>query len=171
MEKETWFSSLYDTHAGAVWRYFAVRLNNPERANDLTHDVFLKCWQAVQTGETIVYERAYLFTIAKRLFLNEIRQKREVTSFEVLTENGFDVPDQTELADQVAANRELWQYLGAIRDTYREALLLRYVDGLTVKEIAVMLAEKETNISMRIARGLAALKTLYDKASPYDTTP
>jgi len=163
MEKETWFSQLYDTHAESIWRYFMVRLNNSERANDLTHDVFLKFWQVIQTGETVTFERAYLYIIAKRLFLNEIRNKRLVTSYESLAEQGFDIVDETEGAHKKAEAFELWRYLDQINDSYREVLLLRYVDGLPVKEIAVMLEQKETNISMRIARGLAALKSLYDK--------
>jgi RNA polymerase sigma-70 factor, ECF subfamily len=161
MDKEVWFTKLYDTHAEAIWRYFMVRLANAERANELTHDAFLRVWEVVAKGQTIEHERTYLYLVAKRLFLNEIRNKKQTTSLEDLAEVGFDIPDTAVLPDRVAEHQELWQYLSRILPSYQEVLMLRYIDGLPVNEIARLLGEKETNISMRIKRGIDALITLY----------
>jgi RNA polymerase sigma-70 factor (ECF subfamily) len=41
---------------------------------------------------------------------------------------------------------------------YREVIVLRYVNDLPVKEIALLLGETENNVSVRLHRALAALK-------------
>lgn len=161
MDKEVWFTKLYDTHAEAIWRYFMIRLVNAERANELTHDAFLRVWEVVAKGDNIEHERTYLYVVAKRLFLNEIRNKKLTTSLDDLTEVGFDIPDTEVLPDRAAEHRELREYLSRILPSYQEVLILRYIDGLPVNEIARLLGEKETNISMRIKRGIDALTTLY----------
>ncbi|MFN3693293.1 MAG: RNA polymerase sigma factor [Candidatus Paceibacteria bacterium] len=168
MDKETWFTKLYDSHADAIWRYFMVRLANAERANELTHDTFLRVWEVVTKGDIIEYERTYLYVVAKRLFLNEIRNKKIMTSLDDLTEIGFDIPDTEVLPDRAAEHQELWQNLSMILPSYQEVLILRYVDGLPVNEIAKLLEVQETNVSMRIKRGIDALLNLYQK-KPHTT--
>ena len=165
MEKELWFTNVYDTYAEAIWRYFVVRLRHNERAHELTQEVFLKLWQMLQSGQTVTYERALLYTIAKRLFINEIRQKHVEISYDILAAGGFEIPDVTSDSTATATHRELWQYLQNFKESYREVLLLRYVDGLPVKDIAELLGEKETNISMRIARGIESLRQAYQTQS------
>ena len=45
-------------------------------------------------------------------------------------------------------------------EKYREAVLMRYIDDLSPKEIAQAVGESENNISVRIHRGLSQLKEI-----------
>lgn len=156
-----WFEKLYDTHADAIWRHFYHRLGDHERAKELTQEVFMKTWQYVMLDKEIEHDKAFLYRIAKNLFINEIRTKRLQTSLDSLTEQGFEVKDEVDMTSAKAEHSELMDRLDMIKDSYRTVLIMRYVDDLPVKEIASILDENETNISMRIKRGIEALKQTY----------
>jgi len=152
-----WFEKLYDTHADAIWRHFYHRLGDNERAKELMQEVFLKTWQYVMLDKTIENEKAFLYRIAKNLFINEIRTKKSQASLDSLEETGFEVKDEHSMTGTHAEHTELMEHLDMIKDSYRTVLVMRYIDDLLVKEIAFILDENETNISMRINRGIAAL--------------
>jgi RNA polymerase sigma-70 factor (ECF subfamily) len=50
-----------------------------------------------------------------------------------------------------------------LKDKEREVILLRYVEGLSVKEIAEVLDERENTISVKIHRALKELQDMFDK--------
>lgn len=156
-----WFEELYDRHADMVWRHFYFRLGDSERAKELMQEVFLKVWQYIQSGKEIEYEKAFLYQIARNLFINELRVKGREVSLDLLEESGFDKADESMSTDTYAKNRELLDRLSLIKESYRMVLVMRYIDDLPVKDIASLLGEKETNISMRIKRGIEALKETY----------
>lgn len=158
-----WFETLYDTHADAIWRHFYLRLGDNERAKELMQEVFLKTWQYVMLGKTIEHEKAFLYRIAKNLFINEIRTDKRTASLDALEDDGFEVKDEHDTTTVHAEHTELMERLGMIKDSYRTVLVMRYVDDLPVKEIAALLDENETNISMRIKRGIEALKQTYEQ--------
>jgi len=158
-----WFEKLYDTHADAIWRHFYHRLGDHERAKELMQEVFLKTWQYVMLDKTIEHEKAFLYRIAKNLFINEIRTKRSQTSLNMLEAGGLEIKDEHAITTTHAEHRELMERLDMIKDSYRTVLVMRYIDDLPVKEIASILDENETNISMRIKRGVEALKRTYER--------
>jgi RNA polymerase sigma-70 factor, ECF subfamily len=158
-----WFETLYDTHADAIWRHFYYRLGDNERAKELMQEVFLKTWQYIMLGKTIEHEKAFLYRLAKNLFINEIRTDKRTASLDTLQEDGFEVTDEDDITTTHAEHTELLDRLAMIKDSYRTVLILRYIDDMTVKDIAAMLNENETNISMRIKRGIEALKQTYNQ--------
>lgn len=155
-----WFESLYDTYADAIWRHFYHRLGDHERAKELMQEVFMKTWQYVMLDKTIAHEKAFLYRLAKNLFINEIRTNKHTLSLDSLVDEGFDVAAEY-TTSTAAEHSELRDRLSLIKESYREVLVLRYIDDLPVKEIAALLDENETNISMRIKRGLEALAQTY----------
>lgn len=156
-----WFESLYDSYADAIFRYLYAKLGDRERSKELTQDVFMKTWQFVMLDKTIEHEKAFLYRIAHNLFINEIRTNRKKVSLEVLTETGFELSDAHATAEVHGEHTELMDKLSQIKDSYRTVLTMRYIDDLAVKDIALILEESETNISMRINRALQKLKETY----------
>src|SRR3989344_4641943 len=58
--------------------------------------------------------------------------------------------------------RHALEYLQDIPPQYREAVVLRYIDGLSPKEIAELIETTENVVSLRIHRGLKALKKILE---------
>jgi RNA polymerase sigma-70 factor, ECF subfamily len=160
------FEKLYDTYADAIWKHLYYRLGDRERANELMQEVFMKTWQYIVLDKTITHEKAFLYRIATNLYINEIRTNRQMSSLDSLEEAGFDMPDATADATKLADQHELMEHLAMIKESYKTVLVLRYIDDLPVQEIAELLGERETNISMRIKRGIEALKQTYGQPLP-----
>lgn len=158
-----WFEQLYNTHADAIFRHLYYRLGDRERAKELMQEVFLKTWQYVMLNKNIEHEKAFLYHVAKNLFINEIRTNKQTVSLSTLTERGYDIPDELNKTNTEAEHHELINRLSILKDSYRTVLIMRYIDNLEVKEIAKILNKKETNISMRIKRGIEALKQTYQR--------
>ncbi len=52
---------------------------------------------------------------------------------------------------------------GKLEEKYREVIILRFVNDLSVAEIAELLGEKENNVSVRLHRALEKLRKIYIK--------
>lgn len=159
-----WFETLYDTYADAIFRHLYMRLGDRDRAKELMQDVFMRAWQYRARGATITHEKAWLYRAAHNAFVNEIRTDKRSYSFDAMVaETGYDVVDETADSSDAADHRELLAYLAQLKDSYREVLVMRFIDGLDVIEISELLGEHETNISMRIKRALEKLKSHYEQ--------
>ena len=68
---------LYDEHAAALWRY-AVRLTgDAARAEDVVQETLLRAWQHPEvTEDTERSARAWLFTVARNMIIDERRSPR-----------------------------------------------------------------------------------------------
>lgn len=162
-DKKAQFERLYDLHADAIFRYFAWRVSDRERAKELTNEVFMRLWRHLAGGGEIEYEKTFLYTIAKRLFINEIRTPDTTFSLDALSEDtAFEVKDEDVSILAAAEGTELWSVIATLPPPTPELLQLRYRDGLSVKEIATIFESKETAISMRIARAITHLRSLYE---------
>lgn len=157
------FEEIFLRQNNAIFRHLFYRLGDRERAKELTQEVFMRTWQHLISGKEIQFEKAFLYQIANNLFINEIRTKKQSQSLDQLHEtSGFEIPDPTKSPEEIGEQIELRDHLQSLSDSYREVLILRYIDGMAVQDIALHLNEKETNISMRISRALTKLKEHYE---------
>jgi len=157
------FEQLFTEHNNAIFRHLYYRLGSRERAIELTQEVFMNTWQHIRSGKPIEFEKAFLYRIANNLFINEIRTNKQTYSLDELQDTAGFEPKETRASPvQYSQEQELLRFLEYLQPTYRDVLVLRYIDGLAVQDIANVLKEKETNISMRIQRALAKLKDIYE---------
>lgn len=159
LEKQ--FNAAYDAYADAIFRHLYFRVSDRERALELTQEVFSGFWKQLQTGAPIEHPQAFLYRSAHNAFVNELRDRKYTVSLDSLLEKGFDLPHPAPDAEELAVQKEVVEKIQDMDDPYREALLLRYVDGLQVKEIAALTQESENTVSVRIKRGLEKLKQIY----------
>lgn len=154
------FLETYKQNADAIFRYCLMRVSDRELARDISQDTFMKVWQYAGKGEKIANLKAFLFTTAKNLIIDQYRKKK-ATSLDNLMEQGFDVGTEIDgnMIDKLDGERAL-QLLGSIPEKYRDAIYMQYVEGLSVKEIAEISGETENNISVRIHRGLQKLRSI-----------
>ncbi len=78
-------------------------------------------------------------------------------------EEGFDYGNGTNEQEQKEMTFDSEQAVELIKkldEKYRDVLMLRYVDEMSVKEIAEIVGESENNVSVRIHRGLDKLEKL-----------
>ncbi len=156
MTQATTFHSLYEAHAGDVYRFARYLTASEDAAADITAETFLRAWvgrDAIR-AETA---KAYLLTIARNLARDRGRAAARWP--------GADLPERA-TAPNAESRIELQQTLDAVRALpahYREPLLLA-ASGVGYDEIARMLAISVSTAKIRVHR--ARLKLMSAASSP-----
>lgn len=158
---EQQFLKAYDDHSDAIFRHCYFRVFDRELAKELTQDAFMKTWNYWQKGEGIDNPRAFLYRVANNLVIDHARKKKEA-SLDKMMDEGFDPSDNAkEKLLNFVEGGDLIRYLYRLEPKYRQALELRYVEDLDIREIASALGETENNISVRIHRGLEKIREFF----------
>ncbi len=170
-QAEKAFLEAFEAHADALFRHAFFRISDREKAHDLTQETFLKAWDYVSKGNEVQQYKGFLYRILHNLIIDEYRKKRTV-SLDQLLEDESGAPaiearlshgsvreseealDEQMLADQVRSR------IPELPEHYRVASTLRFVDGLSIGEIAETVGASENVVSVRIHRGLSKLRTL-----------
>ncbi len=165
MSGEEQFLRAFDVYSDALFRHSFFRLSDREKALDLVQDTFTKAWDYARQGRKIDNYRPFLYKILNNLIIDEYRKSKSVSLDALLEDDHVSVGDFDELRDESASR---WadqidgeKVLAEVKDLpepYREAVILRYVDGLTPKEIAGLIEESENVVSVRIHRGLRQVR-------------
>lgn len=154
------FVKAYDELADAIFRHCWFRIGDRERAKDLMQETFTRSWQYITQGTPVNNLKPFLYRVANNLIIDEYRKKREL-SLDSLMADGFE-PGFNEIknTEQTIDAKLALNVINQLDEKYREAILMRYVDELSPKEIAEITGENENNVSVRIHRGLKQLKEL-----------
>lgn len=150
----------YSEHADSIFRFCLTQTRNRDIAKDIVQDVFIKTWEYVLQGNSVDNIRAFLFRVARNAIIDAGRKKKSY-SLDILLEEGFEPADsENELAshqNRLDFERALL-LIDDLDDIYKEPILFRYVEDMSIKDIAKILSEKENTISVRIHRGLDILQ-------------
>lgn len=146
---------------------------------ELAEDMFQEVWMRVLTRGGQFNGKArfetWLFTIARNLVIDQ-RRKRTVASLDELIETGSDDdrPMTFEVADQqpspldrfasVEDRKHISAALLQLDTVYREVLVLRFHEELTLEEIAKVTRAPLSTVKSRLYRGLAAIKPKIERA-------
>lgn len=165
------FEDAYTRYNDELFRHCYLRISDRERALEITQEAFMRTWEYVEKGNVVNEFRPFLYRTLKNLIIDEYR-KNKPQSLEGMVEGteGGSVeallpPDESNTLEAAVGRFEgarALEALKAIPDNYREVLILRYVEGLSPREIAESLDENENAVSVRIHRGLKKLKDLLE---------
>lgn len=154
------FLENYDAYNDAIFRYCFFQTSNREVALDLTQETFTKAWEYLTGGETITHMRAFLYRIAGNLII-DYRRKKKSDSLDAMTDTGFDIGiDDRGHYENIHDGKKIFELLENIDEKYRDVIIMKYVDELSIPEIADVTGETENNVSVRIHRGLEKVRTL-----------
>ncbi len=161
IEKE--YLKSYEAHNDAIFRFALFQTSSRTVALDITQDTFIKTWEYLADGNTVENMKALLYRIAHNLII-DYRRKKKTVSLDGMTESGFDVGfDPTEHSFSAADAKEAMKTLSMIDKKYKDVVVMRHIEGMSVKEIADITGESENTISVRIHRGLEKLRDMIPK--------
>lgn len=159
-QAEKLFLETYDEHADAIYRFCYFRLFHREKAEEVAQEAFTRTWEYLAEGKEVENIRAFVYRVAKNIITDYFRKKKE-SSLDELLEQGFDtsLEDHTRWSD-ILDGANVIRVINGLDEKYREALILRYVNDLPVKEIAGLLDETENAVSVHLHRGLKQVKEI-----------
>ena len=149
------FEELFARYRKPLYGFFGRRLNNPERAEDLTQETFLAVIRAVSRYEPRASVRTYLYGIALKLLAAERRK---------LSGNEPQIDEHHEPAEDGPQEQALWvrQALEKLDAGEREILMLREYEQLSYEEIAELLRLPVNTVRSRLFRSRMALKSFLE---------
>lgn len=139
-------------------------LENQADAEDAVQNALLKLYRIRRSlPEDPRILRAYVLTAAKHAALDLKAQEKKTVNIDDLVLSG-----KEEVFDKIAASEDydrLLETIHALPPHYRDVLMLRYVQELSVKEIAQLLGRNEWAIRKQLARGKALVQKHYERSS------
>ena len=156
-----YFSEIYDQYVGNIYRFIYLKVSSVETAEDLSSEVFLRLLKHIQgPGSAIENPQAFLYQIARNVLADHYRQARVTTiSIEKTTIEIEDRGDATQESAETSLEMErIKKALIELNDDYQNYVIWRYIDELSVPEIAQITGKTEENVRVGIHRALQALK-------------
>jgi RNA polymerase sigma-70 factor (ECF subfamily) len=159
------FAALYERYRDRIYWYLLTRTNSVEDADDLLQLVFLKALDALgQYRPARGPFAAWLFGIARHTTATFQARRRPTVAWDLVPEVLLPV-DEHDLEAQLVRREDLGRLrrcFGRLEAHRREVLILRFVTGLSIAEIAAVIGKSEAATKKQLARTLQALKEHYD---------
>lgn len=150
----------HDYQKGLNARAF-FKVNDRSLGEDLVQNTFLKTWAYLVRGGKIETMKAFLYHILNNLIVDEYR-KHKTTSLDALVESGFDVSsNDTNRLFNILDGKSASLLIQRLPEKYREVMRLRYMQILSLKEIANITGQSRNAVAVQTHRGLEKLKLLY----------
>jgi RNA polymerase sigma-70 factor, ECF subfamily len=140
---------LYAAHSQEIYSYLSRMLRNDELAADLTQETFVKAFRAYDTLTDPTRARAWLYQIAGRTALDELRRQRIVRFIPWTGESRGSGASAEDIVLHGRLSAEMERALAAVPERQRQALLLAEINELTGLELAEALG-----VSHEAARAL-----------------
>jgi RNA polymerase sigma-70 factor (ECF subfamily) len=152
-----------------LMRYLLFLTGSPEMADDLFQEVWMRVLTRGGQFNGKARFETWLFTIARNLVIDQ-RRKRTMSSLDELFEAGSDDdrPVSFEVADHepspfdrlssVEDKQRIAEALLHLDTLYREVLVLRFHEELSLDEIAKVTRAPLSTVKSRLYRGMAAIK-------------
>lgn len=151
------FHEIYERYAKDVYRYAYWLSGNGNEADDITSETFARAWAGRDRIHTETV-KAYLFTIARNLYLRENRKARRMTGLSPIQADVNPGPDQ--LAESRLELARAMEAVQILPEVDRAAFLLRVQHELAYEEIARILQLPLTTIKVKIHRARLKLALL-----------
>jgi len=141
-------------------------LGDYESCVDVVQDTFVKVYRYKDTYTTVAKFSTWIYTIAGNLARSEYRRRKRNISFSINDygdegEN-YEIPDNKLRpdieTDSKFKSQKIQEALLKLKEVYREAVILRDIQGLSYEEIAAILKIEEGTVKSRINRGRAQLQ-------------
>jgi RNA polymerase sigma-70 factor (ECF subfamily) len=156
------FDELYRQISGKVFGYLLRLTKHRERAEDLLQVTFSKIHRARKSYLLGAPVLPWVLAIARRSFFDEQRSAK--VRHEELSADGSlpePKPDAHVLSNDVADALE--RALASLPESYREAIVLTKMTGLSVNEAAQVLGSTPTAVKLRVHRGYNQLRETLER--------
>lgn len=157
------YGQFYDVYVAKIYRFIFFKVNSAPDAQDLTSEVFLKLWQCIKEGKEIRNLNAFIYMIARNSVIDFYRQRTKDRESVSLNDN-----DAGDIKDE---KKDLWQEkmlssdmesilkgLERLKDEYKEVIILRFLDDLSISEMGQILNRSNGSIRVLLHRATKALK-------------
>ncbi len=154
----TAYGELYDAFHDRIRRYITFKIPHFEDVEELTSEVFLRGWEYA-TSSKVENFNALVYRIARNLIADYYRSKKITGPLEEAEgiAHGHSLEETVMIKEEL---RHILQKLNKLKDEYRDVIIMRYLDEMSVSEIAEALEKTPNTIRVTLHRAKKALKEI-----------
>jgi len=157
------FGKLYVLYAHDIQRFLQNMLGDPETAQNLGQDTFIKAWQKLHTLDNVSCFRSWIYKIARNEAYDHFeREKREediIKKWHLYNQTGFIRGKESMLLELA---------LELVPPNYRECIILHDIQGFTQSEIAQIIKSHQRRVCRFLKAGYKELKQAYERLDSID---
>ena len=157
------FSQLYTIYFDRIYRYVRLKLGNAVEAEDITSSVFFNAWRTISafSPQRESSFAAWLFRLAHNAVVDRFRSMREMVSLDAaeMRPTMYTVlPGPEAQVERKFTIYELSAALAQLTEEQREVVLLRFVEGLSAREVGDIMGKQEGAVRGMQFRAIEALR-------------
>lgn len=139
------------------------KTSDTEVSQDLVQTTFLKTLMYLRKGGKIDLMSSFLNHVLNDLIIDEYRlRKNKTASLDLLQESGFEPSFSSFERDMnILDGKKAVLLIPQLSEKYELVIRLRYLKGLSLKEMALVTSQSENTVAVQVHRGLAKLRKLY----------
>lgn len=153
------FAFFYDKYVKNIYRFVYIKTGSKQVSEDITQDIFLKIWQHLVDKKNIKSFQAFIFRIARNTVIDYYRSSKQELPLEYLSE-AVGVDEIAIITDQNVDVAMLLKQINKLKPEYQEVLLLRYVEDMSIEDMAQVMDKDKNNIRVILHRALSKLKAI-----------
>lgn len=157
------FETLFRRHYRQIFLFARTMLGSSEDAEEAAQDVLLKIYRAADTFKPGMPFAPWMYRIASNHCKNILRQRQAKDKHIAEVEPDDDiVPNSPQTPLEIYAKEDIREHVGqavaSLGGRYREVFYLRYMAGMSYKEIADALSLTLSAVETRVLRGKSILR-------------
>jgi len=162
------FNILVQRYKNPLTNFVFRFLGDYESCADVVQETMIKVYRYKDTYSSVAKFSTWVYTIAGNLARTEYRRQRRQNFFSISDygeeHQTYDLPDESYRPDVITdsgiKDEIIQKALLKVKETYREAVILRDIQGMSYEEISEILGVNEGTVKSRINRGRAQLQEL-----------
>ncbi len=151
-------AQIHDLHYTPIFRYIAYRVSDPDVAEDLTSEVFVRLLSALRDRHAPPHTlQGWLYGVAARVVSDYHRQRYRAPTAELDNHLASNEMGPHETVEASLTREALMAALDELTDDQRTVIALRYGSDLPIRDVAEMMGKTEGAVKQLQARAVAAL--------------
>ncbi|QFR38927.1 RNA polymerase sigma factor [Candidatus Gracilibacteria bacterium 28_42_T64] len=162
----------YNQYKNKIFSYFYYNLGKDrELAEDLTSETFLKGYDKIDSYDDTFSFSTWIFKIARNKLIDHYR--KDTSDVSINGDENLDIEefikyegDFTRKIDTEFDMKQVYMALDKIPETYKDYIVMKYLNEFSTKEISNITGKSEANIRKIISRGLERLINILQPNTP-----
>ncbi len=156
------FAKIYDVYIERMYRFVYFKVGSRQEAEDITSELFLKLWKYLTEKKNKVDSlNGLIYQMARNLVIDHYRKKAKKQ--ECSLEQVIHLPGDTDIeyaAHITVESERLLKHINKLKQEYQEIVLLKYIEGLSTKEISLATGKKKTAVRVTLHRAIKVLQKM-----------
>ena len=160
-QNNRYFEEIYDRYADKVYRKCFSFVKDPVRAQDFTHDIFIKLAIKIGTFKEDARFSTWLYSITYNYCMDQLRLIKKRSEHTMAEEYDFpaEANEDYELLEMKTTG--LKESLKQLTAEEQAILVMKYQDDFSIKEIAETFDLTESAVKMRLMRTKEKVRKIY----------